>query len=135
VVFLFALKQRLQISRRSAEATHSNSMRPRPKPRVAVAVALRAVAELRSGAMQRDAHEYFQVAHPAPIRLSFEHAMIFDHGVDVLDATPYELKPLVPHDLARSERPTASFLCRREEAGARREVANGSCGCRCSVSW
>ena len=73
--------------------------------------------------MTRDFDKHAQVAHIPAVRLTFEHPMVLDGHVDVLDARADQLNPLIPRCLQRRKHVAISRLDQSEERRSRREMA------------
>ena len=73
--------------------------------------------------MHRYVHEHPKVSNPATERLALEHAVVFYHRVDVLDARSRQLYPLVPSRFLGCQESPRLLLNRSEKVGARGEVS------------
>ena len=73
--------------------------------------------------MTRDFDKHAQVAHIPAVRLTFEHPVVLDDRVDVLDARADQLNPLIPRCLQRRKHVAISRLDQGEERRTRREMA------------
>ena len=73
--------------------------------------------------MTRDFDKHAQVAHIPAVRLTFEHPVVLDDRVDVLDARADQLNPLIPRCLQRRKHVAISRLDQSEERQSRREMA------------
>ena len=73
--------------------------------------------------MTRDFDKHAQVAHIPAVRLTFEHPVVLDDRVDVLDARADQLNPIIPRCLQRRKHVAISRLDPSEERRSRREMA------------